>query len=299
MNRNGSGIAYGVGAYVIWGLLPIYWRWLDRASAFEILAHRAIWSLLFCFIFLAYQKQLRTTIALLKIPRTFSLLALTSLLLSANWAIYIWSVSVDRVVEAALGYYITPLVAVTFGVLVLKEKLRKLQIVSVSLAAIGVVILTVAYGHIPLIALGLAVSWGSYSLIKKQLNAGALETLSVETLVAFIPNFAFLSYLINKNEAQFGQDVGFSLALFSAGLFTVIPLLMFNAATTRLPLTVTGLLQYITPSIMFLVGIVIFHEPLPVAKIVGFIFIWIALTFLGTDLVKSGRSINQRKGETF
>jgi chloramphenicol-sensitive protein RarD len=299
LNRNGSGIAYGVGAYVIWGLLPIYWRWLDRASAFEILAHRAIWSLLFCFIFLAYQKQLRTTFALLKNPRTFSFLALTSLLLSANWAIYIWSVSVDRVVEAALGYYITPLVAVTFGVLVLKEKLRKLQIVSVSLATIGVVILTVAYGHIPLIALGLAVSWGSYSLIKKQLNAGALETLSVETLVAFIPNFAFLFYLINKNEAQFGQDLGFSLALFSAGLFTVIPLLMFNAATTRLPLTVTGLLQYITPSIMFLVGIVIFHEPLPVSKIIGFIFIWIALTFLGTDLVKSGRSVNQRKGETF
>ena len=299
MNRNSSGIAYGVGAYVIWGLLPVYWRWLDRASAFEILAHRAIWSLLFCFVFLAYQKQLRTTFALLKNPRTFALLALTSLLLSANWAIYIWSVSVDRVVEAALGYYITPLVAVTFGVLVLKEKLRKLQVISVSLATVGVVILTVAYGHIPLIALGLAVSWGSYSLIKKRLNAGALETLSVETLVAFIPNFIFLTYLINKNEAQFGQDLGFSLALFSAGLFTVIPLLMFNAATTRLPLTVTGLLQYITPSIMFLVGIVIFHEPLPVAKIIGFIFIWIALTFLGTDLVKSGRSVNQRKGETF
>jgi chloramphenicol-sensitive protein RarD len=292
LNRNGSGIAYGVGAYVIWGLLPIYWRWLDRASAFEILAHRAIWSLLFCLIFLAYQKQLRTTFTLLKNPRTFSLLALTSLLLSANWGIYIWSVSVDRVVEAALGYYITPLVAVTFGVFVLKEKLRKLQIISVSLATVGVVILTVAYGHIPLIALGLAVSWGSYSLIKKRLNAGALETLSIETLVAFIPNFTFLTYLINKNEAQFGQDIGFSLALFSAGLFTVIPLLMFNAATTRLPLTITGLLQYITPSIMFLVGIVIFHEPLPVAKIVGFVFIWIALTFLGTDLYKSGRSVD-------
>ncbi|MEN9351572.1 MAG: hypothetical protein RL455_513 [Actinomycetota bacterium] len=296
MNRNGSGIAYGVGAYVIWGLLPIYWRWLDAASAFEILAHRAIWSLLFCLIFLAYQKQLRTTFVLLKNPRTFSLLALTSLLLSANWAIYIWSVSVDRVVEAALGYYITPLVAVTFGVLVLKEKLRRLQIVSVSLATVGVVILTVAYGHIPLIALGLAVSWGSYSLIKKRLNAGALETLSIETLVAFIPNFAFLIHLINKHEAQFGQDLGFSLALFSAGLFTVIPLLMFNAATTRLPLTVTGLLQYITPSIMFLVGIIVFHEPLPVAKIIGFIFIWVALTFLGTDLVKSSRSVNQREG---
>jgi len=276
-------------------LLPIYWRWLDRASAFEILAHRAIWSLLFCFLFLAYQRQLRTTFALLKNPRTFSLLALTSLLLSANWGIYLWSVSVDRVVEAALGYYITPLVAVTFGVLVLKEKLRKLQIISVCLATIGVIILTVAYGHVPLIALGLAVSWGSYSLIKKRLNAGALETLSIETLVAFIPSSTYLIHLMNQREAQFGQEFGFSLFLFSAGIFTVIPLLMFNAATTRLPLTVTGLLQYITPSILFLVGIVVFHEPLTLSEIIGFVFIWVALTFLGTDLVKSSRSINQRK----
>jgi len=292
LNRSGSGIAYGVGAYVIWGLLPLYWRALDRASAFEILAHRAIWSLLICILFLTYQKQLRTTFALIKNARTFALLALTSLLLSINWGIYIWAVSVDRVVEAALGYYITPLVAVSFGVFVLKEKLRKLQIISVILAAVGVVILTVAYGHIPLIAFGLAVSWGSYSLIKKQLNAGALETLSIETLVAFIPSFAFLLYLLNKNEAQFGQDIGFSIALFSAGLFTVIPLLMFNAATIRLPLTITGLLQYITPSILFLIGIIVFHEPLAISKILGFIFIWIALGFLGRDLVKSGRTVN-------
>lgn len=292
MNRSGSGIAYGVGAYVIWGLLPLYWRALDRASAFEILAHRAIWSLLICILFLAYQKQLRTTFALIKNARTFALLALTSLLLSINWGIYIWAVSVDRVVEAALGYYITPLVAVSFGVFVLKEKLRKLQIISVILAAVGVVILTVAYGHIPLIAFGLAVSWGSYSLIKKRLNAGALETLSIETLVAFIPSFAFLLYLLNKNEAQFGQDIGFSIALFSAGLFTVIPLLMFNAATIRLPLTITGLLQYITPSILFLIGIIVFHEPLAISKVLGFIFIWIALGFLGRDLVKSGRTVN-------
>lgn len=292
MNRSGSGIAYGVGAYVIWGLLPLYWRALDRASAFEILAHRAIWSLLICILFLAYRKQLRTTFVLIKNARTFALLALTSLLLSINWGIYIWAVSVDRVVEAALGYYITPLVAVSFGVFVLKEKLRKLQIISVILAAVGVVILTVAYGHIPLIAFGLAVSWGSYSLIKKQLNAGALETLSIETLVAFIPSFAFLLYLLTKNEAQFGQDIGFSIALFSAGLFTVIPLLMFNAATIRLPLTITGLLQYITPSILFLIGIIVFHEPLAISKVLGFIFIWIALGFLGRDLVKSGRTVN-------
>lgn len=290
MNRNGSGIVYGAGAYVIWGLLPLYWRALDRASAFEVVAHRAIWSLLACAVLLAYQKQLRATFNLIRNGRSFALLALTSLLLSLNWGIYIWAVSVDRVVEAALGYYITPLVAVSFGVLILKEKLRKSQIISVILATVGVIILTATYGHVPVVALGLALSWGSYTLFKKRLNAGALETLSIETLVAFFPNIIFLFYLLNKNEAQFGQDLPFSLALASAGLFTVIPLLMFNAAATRLPLTTTGLLQYITPSIMFLVGIIVFHEPLPISKVVGFIFIWAALAFLGTDLVKSSRA---------
>lgn len=292
MKLNGTGIAYGVGAYVIWGLLPIYWRWLERASSFEILGHRAIWSLIVCLIFLAFQKQLISTFKLVKDLRTFSLLALTSLLLSANWGIYIWAVSVDRVVEAALGYYITPLVAVSFGVFALKEKLHKLQLISVLLATIGVLILTFTYGHLPLIAIGLAVSWGSYSLIKKQLNAGALETLSIETIIAFIPSFFYVSYLLNNNEAEFGQDWGFSIALASAGLVTVIPLLLFNAATTRLPLTITGLLQYITPSIMFLIGIVVFHEPLQLTKLIGFIFIWIALVILGRDLRKSGGSIN-------
>jgi chloramphenicol-sensitive protein RarD len=292
LKLNGTGIAYGVGAYVIWGLLPIYWRWLERASSFEILGHRAIWSLVVCLLFLAFQKQLKSTFKLLKNLRTFSLLALTSLLLSANWGIYIWAVSVDRVVEAALGYYITPLVAVSFGVFALKEKLHKQQLISVLLATIGVLILTFTYGRLPLIAIGLAVSWGSYSLIKKQLNAGALETLSIETIVAFIPSFFYVSYLLNNNEAEFGQDWGFSIALASAGLVTVIPLLLFNAATTRLPLTITGLLQYITPSIMFLIGIVVFHEPLQLTKLIGFIFIWIALVILGRDLRKSGGSIN-------
>jgi chloramphenicol-sensitive protein RarD len=292
LKLNGTGIAYGVGAYVIWGLLPIYWRWLERASSFEILGHRAIWSRVVCLLFLAFQKQLKSTFKLVKDLRTFSLLALTSLLLSANWGIYIWAVSVDRVVEAALGYYITPLVAVSFGVFALKEKLHKLQLISVLLATIGVLILTFTYGRLPLIAIGLAVSWGSYSLIKKQLNAGALETLSIETIIAFIPSFFYVSYLLNNNEAEFGQDWGFSIALASAGLVTVIPLLLFNAATTRLPLTITGLLQYITPSIMFLIGIVVFHEPLQLTKLIGFIFIWIALVILGRDLRKSGGSIN-------
>jgi chloramphenicol-sensitive protein RarD len=292
LKLNNSGVLFGISAYVIWGLLPIYWRWLERASSFEILGHRAVWSLIFCLLFLAFQKQLISTFKLFKDIRTLSLLALTSLLLSVNWGIYIWAVSEDRVVEAALGYYITPLVAVSFGVFVLKEKLRNLQIISVFLAGLGVLILTFAYGHLPLVAISLAISWGSYSLIKKKLNAGALETLSIETLIAFIPSAFYLSYLLENNKAEFGQDVGFSLALVTTGLMTVIPLLLFNAATNRLPLTITGLLQYITPSIMFIIGILVFHEPLQLVKLIGFIFIWIALAILGRDLYKLGGSVN-------
>ena len=292
MKLNSSGVLFGISAYVIWGLLPIYWRWLERASSYEILGHRAVWSLVFCLLFLAFQKQLMSTFKLFKDIRTLSLLALTSLLLSVNWGIYIWAVSEDRVVEAALGYYITPLVAVSFGVFVLKEKLRNLQIISVFLAGLGVLILTVAYGHLPLVAISLAISWGSYSLIKKKLNAGALETLSIETIIAFIPSAFYLSYLLENNKAEFGQDVGFSLALVTTGIMTVIPLLLFNAATNRLPLTITGLLQYITPSIMFIIGILVFHEPLQLVKLIGFIFIWIALAILGRDLYKLGGSVN-------
>ena len=292
MKLNSSGVLFGISAYVIWGLLPIYWRWLERASSYEILGHRAVWSLVFCLLFLAFQKQLISTFKLFKDIRTLSLLALTSLLLSVNWGIYIWAVSEDRVVEAALGYYITPLVAVSFGVFVLKEKLRNLQIISVFLAGLGVLILTLAYGHLPLVAISLAISWGSYSLIKKKLNAGALETLSIETIIAFIPSAFYLSYLLENNKAEFGQDVGFSLALVTTGIMTVIPLLLFNAATNRLPLTITGLLQYITPSIMFIIGILVFHEPLQLVKLIGFIFIWIALAILGRDLYKLGGSVN-------
>lgn len=292
MKLNSSGVLFGISAYVIWGLLPIYWRWLERASSYEILGHRAVWSLVFCLLFLAFQKQLISTFKLFKDIRTLSLLALTSLLLSVNWGIYIWAVSEDRVVEGALGYYITPLVAVSFGVFVLKEKLRNLQIISVFLAGLGVLILTFAYGHLPLVAISLAISWGSYSLIKKKLNAGALETLSIETIIAFIPSAFYLSYLLENNKAEFGQDVGFSLALVTTGLMTVIPLLLFNAATNRLPLTITGLLQYITPSIMFIIGILVFHEPLQLVKLIGFIFIWIALAILGRDLYKLGGSVN-------
>jgi chloramphenicol-sensitive protein RarD len=296
LKSNRLGVAYGVGAYVIWGSLPIYWRWLEQATAFEILANRGIWSLAVCIVFLAFQRQLRSTFTLMRNSKTFFTLALSSFLLTLNWGIYIWSVSVDRVVEASLGYYMTPLVVVFFGVFILKEKLRTTQKLSLGLAAIGVAILTFAFGQLPLVAFGLALSWGSYSLIKKRLDAGSLETLSVEMLFALIPSGIYMFYLMSNNKAEFGSDLWFSLIIMTTGLVTIVPLLMFNSAATTLPLTLLGLLGYINPTIMFLVGFIVFHEPLTFSKIFGFVFIWGALILLGIDMYRSGRSIDQSKG---
>ena len=296
MKSNRLGVAYGVGAYVIWGSLPIYWRWLEQATAFEILANRGIWSLVVCVIFLALQRQLRSTFTLMRNSKTFFTLALSSFLLTLNWGIYIWAVSVDRVVEASLGYYMTPLVVVFFGVFVLKEKLRITQKLSLGLAAIGVAILTFAFGQLPLVAFGLALSWGTYSLIKKRLDAGSLETLSVEMLFALIPSGIYMFYLMSNNQAEFGSELWFSLIIMTTGLVTIVPLLMFNSAATTLPLTLLGLLGYINPTIMFLVGFIVFHEPLTFSKIFGFVFIWGALILLGIDMYRSGRSIDQSKG---
>jgi len=296
LKSNRLGIAYGVGAYVIWGSLPIYWRWLEQASAFEILANRGIWSLVVCVLFLTFQKQLRSTFTLIKNSKTFFTLALSSFLLTLNWGIYIWAVSVDRVVEASLGYYMTPLVVVFFGVFVLKEKLRVTQKLSLSLAAVGVAILTFAFGQLPLVAFGLALSWGTYSLIKKRLDAGSLETLSVEMLFALVPSGIYMFYLMSNDQAEFGSELWFSLVIMTTGLVTIVPLLMFNSAATTLPLTLLGLLGYINPTIMFLVGFIVFHEPLTFSKIFGFVFIWGALILLGIDMYRSGRSIDQSKG---
>ena len=292
MTRNKAGLLLGLGAYLLWGALPFYWKALNDASPSEILANRGIWSLVICVSALKFRKQLGNGFALLKNRRSATILLATSGFLTINWFVYIWSVSVDRVVESALGYYITPLITVTFGVTFLHEKLRKAQKIAVGLAAVGVVILTVGYGSFPWIALSLAITWGSYSLLKKTLNARALEALSVETLFALIPNVGYLIYLESKGSAQFGHSAPNTLLLIGAGFATIAPLLMFNGATLRLPLTTVGLLQYITPTIMFFIGILVNHEDMVASKLIGFIFIWIALAFLGTDLVKSNRSID-------
>jgi chloramphenicol-sensitive protein RarD len=292
MTKFNKGLLFGISAYLIWGLLPLYWQLVEEAGAYEILAHRGIWSLLLCVVFLALRKQIKSAYVMVRSSRTLSLLFLASGLLTINWGVYIWSVTVNRVVEAALGYYITPLINVTFGVLLLREKLRPLQWTAVGFAAVGVAILTVGYSALPWIALVLSISWGSYSLIKKSLNLGALETLSVETFFAFLPNLIYLFIIERNGSAAFGDGLMMSILLFGAGAATVVPLLLFNGSTTRLPLSTVGLLQYITPTIMFFIGIFINNEDISTIKIAGFAFIWVALAFLSRDLYQSSRTVN-------
>ena len=219
-------------------------------------------------------------------------LFLSSLLVSINWLVYIWATNNEHVVEASLGYYINPLIIIGFGVIFLKEKMRGLQWAAVTIASMGVLILTLDYGRLPWIALTLAISWGSYGLVKKQLGLGALEGLAIET---FISSFFYLGYLIyigNKGTGQFGQDWGLTLLLMSAGAITAIPLLLFNGSTNRLPFTTIGLLQYITPTLQFSIGVWVLNEDMPTARWIGFLIIWVALVTLAIDLIKSSRTIN-------
>ena len=286
------GLVFGVSAYTLWGLFPIYWPLLDPASPLEIVSHRAVWTLVFCFIILWLTKTLKSTLALLKRPKIVAGLFLGSILISVNWIIYIYAATSGHVVEASLGYYINPIVVIATGVLILKEKLRPLQWVSVGVATLGVAVLTLDYGRLPWIALGLAFSWGGYGLVKKQLGLGALEGLSIETLISSGAYLAYLIWLGNQGEGQFGVSWKITLLFIGGGAVTAIPLLLFNGATNRLPLTLIGLLQYITPTIQFSIGVWYFNEDMPAARWIGFVVIWIALVALALDLVKSGRTID-------
>ena len=292
MNKERLGLVYGVSAYVLWGMFPLYWPLLEPANPLEIVSHRAVWTMVFCLIVLYATKALKSTLATFKRPKVAAKLFTTTILISINWLVYIWATNNGHVVEASLGYYINPLIVIAFGVVLLKEKMRPLQWTAVSIATIGVLVLTIDYGRLPWVALGLALSWGGYGLMKKQLGLGALEGLAIETLIAFIPYCAYLIFIGSKGDGQFGHGVGLTILLISAGAVTAIPLLLFNGSTTRLPFTTIGLLQYITPTIQFSIGVWIRHEAMPTARWVGFIFIWLALTTLAIDLLRSGRAVN-------
>jgi len=292
LSRYKTGLLFGVAAYTFWGAFPLYWPLLQPATPLEIVSHRAVWSLFFCLIALGLSKQVRSTYALLKNPRVFIRLLLAASLVSVNWIVYIWAVNNGHVVESALGYYINPLIIIAFGVIALHEKMRPMQWTAVGFGALGVLVLTIDYGRLPWIALTLAITWGSYGLVKKQLNLGALEGLAIETLLTLPFYGGYLIYIGLNGTGVLGSSPGLSILLIGAGIVTAIPLLLFNGSTTRLPFTIIGLLQYITPTLQFSIGVWVRHEDMPTARWVGFLIIWAALLTLAIDLLKSGRTVN-------
>jgi chloramphenicol-sensitive protein RarD len=288
------GLIFGLSAYIFWGLFPLFWPLLKPATPYEIVAHRALWTFIFCMLVLAFSKKLRAIFARLRDLKILLGLTLTSILISINWIVYIWATNNGHVVEASLGYYINPLVMIAFGVILLKEKMRRGQWIAVAIATVGVAVLTIDYGRLPWVALGLAFSWGSYGVVKKVLDLGALEGLTIETMISLLPYVTFLLILQNSGDAQFGKDLGLTLLLISAGIVTAVPLLLFNGSTTRLPYTVIGLLQYITPTIQFAIGVWINHEAMSTARWIGFLIIWCALVTLAFDLLRSSRAVDNR-----
>jgi chloramphenicol-sensitive protein RarD len=227
-------------------------------------------------------------------PGVFWKFVLAAIFISANWLAYIWAVNNEQIVEASLGYYMQPILLVLLGIFVFKEELRKIQWVAFIVAAIGVIILTIDYGRPPWISFVLAFSWSSYSFVKKKINLGSLQGLAIETFIASFFYGAYLIWLGEQGKGQFGHGLGLTALLIGAGVVTAVPLLLFNGATTRIPFTMIGLLQYLTPTIQFMLAVFLRHEPMPAGRWIGFVFIWVALVALGYDLIKSGSTRDNR-----
>ncbi|MGC5009392.1 EamA family transporter RarD [Streptosporangium sp. DT93] len=288
------GVLYGIAAYSMWGLFPLYWPLLKPSGALEILAHRMVWSLVAVAVILVVRRHWSWFRELARTPAKLGLLALAAVVVTVNWGLYIYAVNTGHVIESALGYFINPLVSVIFGVFVLKERLRPWQWAAVGLGAVAVLLLTVDYGRPPWIALGLAVSFGSYGLIKKVAGVGAAESMTVETLVLLLPALGYLFYLSSQGTNTFGHwGTGHALLLAGAGVVTAVPLLCFTAAANRVPLTTIGLLQYIAPILQFLCGVLVAHEVMPPSRWLGFVIIWLALSVFTWDSLRAAGQARQ------
>ncbi|MER5736054.1 EamA family transporter RarD [Streptomyces sp. NPDC002262] len=289
--ENRAGLLYGMAAYAIWGLVPLYWPLLKPASAGEILAHRMVWSFVFVGLALLALRRWGWVRELAASPRKLALLTLAATVITVNWGLYIWSVNNGHVVEASLGYFINPLMTIALGVLVLKERLRPAQWAAVGIGFAAVLVLAVGYGRPPWISLVLAVSFAVYGLVKKQVNLGGLESLAAETAVLFLPALGYLVLLGSRSELAFGTEgAGHMALLASTGVVTAIPLVCFGAAAIRVPLSTLGLLQYLAPTFQFLLGVAYFHEAMPPERWAGFSLVWLALTLLTWDALRTARS---------
>ncbi|MET9851850.1 EamA family transporter RarD [Streptomyces sp. NPDC006450] len=289
-NDQRTGLLYGFASYGMWGIVPLFWPLLQPAGAIEILAHRMVWSLAVVGLALLALRRWGWMAELLRRPRKLALTGVAAALVTVNWGVYIWAVNNGAVVEASLGYFINPLVTIALGVLVLGERLRRTQWAAVGIAVAAVLVLAVGYGRPPWISLILAFSFALYGLIKKQLGMGGLESLTAETVIMFLPALGYLLWLGSRGESTFtAQGAGHAALLASAGLVTAIPLICFGAAAIRVPLSTLGLLQYMAPVFQFGLGVLYFHEAMPPARWAGFSLVWVALSILTWDALRTAR----------
>ncbi|MGZ6793077.1 MAG: EamA family transporter RarD [Mycobacteriales bacterium] len=288
MDEARRGTLFGVAAYAMWGLFPLFWPLLEPSSAAEVLAHRILWSLLVVAVLLRVTRGLGAVRALSR-PQV-QRLAVAAVLLATNWGTYIYGVNSGQVVETSLGYFINPLVSVALGVVVLGERLRPVQKAALGAAVLAVVVLGVENGRPPYIALVLAFSFGFYGLLKKQAGVGAVASLAVETAVLAPVALAYVALLAVRGTSTFASaGAGHALLLASAGVVTAVPLLAFGAAATRVPLTTLGILQYLAPTLQLVVGVGLRHEPFGPARLAGFVLVWVALAVFTWDLVRERR----------
>jgi chloramphenicol-sensitive protein RarD len=287
------GFLYGVAAYLLWGLFPLHWPLLEPAGAVEILAHRVAWSVLTMLVVVAASRRLPELRALFTRHRARNLLTIAAVVIAINWGTYIYGVNNHRVVETSLGYFINPLVTVLMGVLILRERLRAWQWVALGIATVAVVGLAVEYGHPPWIALVLAFSFGTYGLAKKQADVEAVESLTFETLVLAPIALGYLFWLGASGDSHFtGHGAGHVLLLASCGIVTAVPLLFFGAAAIRVPMTTLGLLQYMTPSLQFVLGVTLLDEHMSTMRWIGFALVWVALVIFTLDATRAhGRQL--------
>lgn len=272
-----KGFWYALGAYFSWGLLPVYWKLLHGVAAVQVIGHRIVWSFIMLILFLSFTRQIQAFWQEAAKKKVLIIYFFAAILIGVNWFVYVWAVNANYIVETSLGYFINPLVSMLMGVFILGERLRKLQWVSVILAASGVIYLTVSYGRLPWIALTLAASFGLYGLVKKLAPLGSLYGLAIETGILFIPALIYLLFTdVTGGGAFVHAGISPTLLLIGAGAVTTIPLLMFASAAQNIPLSMVGVMQYIAPTMQFLLGVIVYKETFARFQLVGFGFVWLA-----------------------
>ena len=288
---NEGGLPYAVAAYGIWGFVPLFFKLISSVPPVEVLAQQIIWSLPLCFVIMLFRRQIGEYLAALKDWRTLRLLLASSLLIAVNWLVYIYSIFTDHVLAASLGYYLNPLVNVMLGMIFLGERLSRLQLVAVAIAGVGVAILLAGALDTLWISLTLAFSFGTYGLIRKVVPVGSLPGLSVETTVLLLPSLGVAAWYLWAGDGRgFGSDSSISLLLMAGGVITAVPLLLFATAARRMSYAALGFVQFLAPTLQFLLSLFVFHEPLKPAQLACFVLIWISIAVFSFDMLRKMRA---------